>query len=217
MWRSEAMSIGAKLTDLEIMVDQKSANSRVKNPSLSQNSSIGRIFGNALFLDRDGTLIVHRPYLCEPEKVELLPGVRDTMHRLVKDGFQLFLFTNQSGVGRGWFTIEDVDRCNRRMMELMELPLTVFSGICVAPELPNSPSKYRKPSPRFILEMMTKYQLQADRTVMIGDARSDIEAGLNAGVQAVLLEGQSVPEVPAKVQRCRGLWDLYSQLSFESR
>lgn len=76
----------------------------------------------ALFLDRDGTIIADKHYLADPAGVELLPGAREALHGFLADGWRLFLFTNQSGVGHGLFTLEDARRCNARMDELLGLP-----------------------------------------------------------------------------------------------
>ena len=138
----------------------------------------------ALFLDRDGTLIVDIPYLADPTKVELLPGVREGMIRARTLGYRLFLFTNQSGVGRGYFTLEDAQRCNARMVELLALGPDVFTESCVAPEHPDQESLYRKPSPRFILEMIAAHGLDPAHCIMVGDRESDVRAGLNAGTHA---------------------------------
>ena len=62
---------------------------------------------SALFLDRDGTLILDKHYLADPADVELLPGVPEALRRARSLGYELFLFTNQSGIGRGLFTLED--------------------------------------------------------------------------------------------------------------
>src|SRR5687767_8249729 len=113
----------------------------------------------ALFLDRDGTLIESRHYLSDPSEVVLMPGVREALHRFVTEGYRLFLFTNQSGVGRGFFPLEAVHRCNERMLELLDLPPPRFTEVCIATETPEMPAVYRKPSPRFIHEMMEKYAL----------------------------------------------------------
>lgn len=138
----------------------------------------------ALFLDRDGTLIHDRDYLCDPAGVELIPGAADALRRARALGYRLFLFTNQSGIGRGYHTIEDTHRCNARLLELMGLGADLFAGICIAPEAPDQPSLYRKPSPRFILEMIAQHGLDPTRCWMIGDRESDLEAGLAAGIRA---------------------------------
>ena len=170
------------------------------------------MLGKALFLDRDGTLIVGHHFLSDPGQVELLPGVRETLHRCMAEGFRLFLFTNQSAVGRGMFSLETVDRCNARMVELLNLPEPGFTEICVAPESPSMPVVYRKPSPRFIHEMMEKYSLDPAETWMIGDMPSDVAAGLNAGVHSVLLSQQPATDESAGVWCCRDLREFYARL-----
>ena len=79
-----------------------------------KSSTTQHVMSKALFLDRDGTLIVDKEYLSDPEEIELLPGVDEALRRALNCDYQLFLLTNQSGVGRGWYSIDDVHACNRR-------------------------------------------------------------------------------------------------------
>jgi D-glycero-D-manno-heptose 1,7-bisphosphate phosphatase len=138
----------------------------------------------ALFLDRDGTLILDKHYLADPAGVELIPGVATALARARELGYRLFLFTNQSGIARGLHTLEDTLRCNTRMEELLGLPVPLFDDICIAPEGPDEPALYRKPSPRFILESIARHRLDPAQCWMIGDREADIQAGLNAKVNA---------------------------------
>jgi D-glycero-D-manno-heptose 1,7-bisphosphate phosphatase len=155
----------------------------------------------ALFLDRDGTLIVDRNYLADPAGVELLPGAADGLRRARELGFLLFMLSNQSGIGRGYHTLGDALRVNTRMEEMLGLPAPVFDGVCIAPEAPGEPSRYRKPSPRFIHEMIEKHDLDPRECFMVGDRLDDARAGLNAGVTPVLLltgkiiDPATVPEI----------------------
>ena len=137
----------------------------------------------ALFLDIDGTLIVDKHYLSDPDGVELITGARDFLHDALALGYELFLHSNQSGISRGYYTIEDTNRCNERMFELLELPGVGFREMCMAVEAPDQEQVYRKPSPRFILEMTEKYNLDKSESWMIGDKIEDLQAGLNAGVR----------------------------------
>ena len=139
----------------------------------------------ALYLDRDGTLIIDKDYLPDPAGVELIPGATESLRRARELGYLLFLFTNQSGIGRGYHTLADAEACNRRMLELIGLGDDLFKAVCIAPESPDQPSNYRKPSPRFISEMITQHSLDPAHCWMIGDRESDIQAGLNAGIHAV--------------------------------
>ena len=139
----------------------------------------------ALFLDRDGTLIIDKDYLSDPAGVELISGTTEALRAARSLGYKLFLFTNQSGIGRGYFTLADAVACNNRMIELLDLGPDVFTEICIAPESSDQPAVYRKPSPRFIHESIARHSLNPAQCWMIGDRESDLEAGLNAGIHAV--------------------------------
>ena len=138
----------------------------------------------ALFLDRDGTLIHDKHYLADPAGVELIPGVADALRRARELGYRLFILTNQSGIARGLHTLEDVHRCNARMEELLGLPRPIFDDICIAPEGPEGPVVYRKPSPRFIQENIQRHALDPQQCWMVGDREADIETGRNAGIRS---------------------------------
>jgi D-glycero-D-manno-heptose 1,7-bisphosphate phosphatase len=139
----------------------------------------------ALFLDRDGTLILDKHYLADPAGVELIPGVAGALRRARALGYRLFIHTNQSGIARGLLTIDDVHRCTERMDELLGLPRPIWDAICIAPEGPDDPPLYRKPGPRFVREMIARYQLDPRKCWMIGDRTSDVQTGLNAAIGAV--------------------------------
>lgn len=140
-----------------------------------------------IFLDRDGTIIEDKNYLSNPDEVVLLPGVQKAIKRFILMGYRIFLFSNQSGVGRGMFTLDDVEACNRRMIDLLGFGDYIFSGKCLATEAPDSNIVYRKPSPKFILEMIEKHGLLKQDCFMVGDSTCDIRAGINAGITPVLL------------------------------
>ncbi len=136
----------------------------------------------ALFLDRDGTIIIDKDYLADPAGVELIPGAREALWRARDLGYLLFLVTNQSGIGRGLHTLDDALQVNVRMEELLGLPRPLFAGVCIAPEAPGQPSLYRKPSPRYLQEKIAAHSLSPELSWMVGDRESDVETGRNAGV-----------------------------------
>ncbi len=152
-------------------------------PKIESRKSTVEPAGAALFLDRDGTLILDKHYLADPEGVEIIPGVPDALRRARERGYKLFLFTNQSGIGRGLHPLDDALRCNARMEELIGLPRPLFTDICIAPESPEQPSRYRKPSPAFILESITRHGLNPAQCWMVGDREADVQAGKNAGIR----------------------------------
>ena len=139
----------------------------------------------ALILDRDGTLIEHVPYLHKPENVRVLPGVREGRAAARAAGVKLFLHTNQSGVGRGMFTVADAEACTARMIALLDLGPDLFAGVCTAPEHPKAPAIYRKPSPRFAQEIMAAHGFVPEELCYVGDRGSDLETAHAAGTRAV--------------------------------
>jgi D-glycero-D-manno-heptose 1,7-bisphosphate phosphatase len=97
------------------------------------------------------------------------------------------IVTNQSGIGRGLYTLDDVLLVNARMETLLALASPLFTELCIAPEAPDQPSLYRKPSPRFIEEMIAAHHLDPAHCAMIGDRPSDAQAGLNAGIRSIAI------------------------------
>lgn len=143
--------------------------------------------GAAVFLDRDGTINPDRHYLSRPEQFELFPGVADALHRLGTAGFRLIVITNQSGIGRGYFTAADLDAVHARMEELLSDRGVHLDAIYVAPEAPGQPSRYRKPSPESLLDARDTHGVDLSRSFMVGDKWIDVETGRNAGCAASLL------------------------------
>jgi D-glycero-D-manno-heptose 1,7-bisphosphate phosphatase len=141
----------------------------------------------AVFLDRDGTLIVDKDYLSRPEDVVIFPGVGAALKKLQEHGFKLFIVSNQSGVGRGYFTMAEVDRVNARLCDELSKEGVRFEKIYTAPEAPNQPSQGRKPSPRFLFDARDEFGVDLGRSYMIGDKLIDVECGWNAGVKKSLL------------------------------
>ena len=174
----------------------------MEDSSSSPPRSIPGRSPQALFLDRDGTLIEHVPYLHDPAGVVLLPGVREALLRAKEASIQLFLFTNQSGVGRGLFSLTDVEAVNGRMLDLLGLGSNLFTAICIAPERPDEPPAYRKPSPRFIKETLALHGIDRDAAWMLGDSAVDWEAGRNAGIHvaAIVPDPRSPKDVETRTR-----------------
>jgi D-glycero-D-manno-heptose 1,7-bisphosphate phosphatase len=141
----------------------------------------------AVFLDRDGTLNEERHYLHKPEEVVLFSGVGGALRRLAEAGFKLIVVTNQSGVGRGYFTLADVALVNERVAELLARDGAHIDRVYIAPEAPDRPSRGRKPSPQFLLDARDELGLDLAQSYMIGDKVIDLECGWNAGVRRSLL------------------------------
>ena len=162
---------------------------------MHRNSEAPAARRRALFIDRDATIICDARYLDHPAGVELLPGVRQALRRARRD-YRLFLFSNQSGISRGYFTWEQVDAVNARLYELLGMGRDLFDAVCMAGDSPDSSLFYRKPSPRFILECMDQFALDPDACWMAGDRLSDLQAGVRAGIRAALITSGKKTDAP---------------------
>lgn len=141
----------------------------------------------AVFLDRDGTLNVERNYLGDPDHLELFPEVGPALRRLQDAGFVLLIVTNQSGIGRGYYTEADMHRVNERLREHLAPSGVRIEHIYFAPEAPEQPSRGRKPAPDFLFMARDTFGLDLARCYMVGDKLADVQCGWNAGVKHSLL------------------------------
>jgi D-glycero-D-manno-heptose 1,7-bisphosphate phosphatase len=145
------------------------------------------MMNRAVFLDRDGTIIEEKHYLHRPEQVVVFPGAAAALKRLQAAGFKLFIVSNQSGVGRGYFTLADVAKVNAHLCGELDREAVRFEEIYIAPEAPDTPSRGRKPSPQFLFDARDAFGVDLGRSYMIGDKLIDLECGWNAGVRKSLL------------------------------
>ena len=167
----------------------------------------------AVFLDRDGTLIAEKNYLHRPEDVHIFPATPAGLKRLGDAGFRLFIVSNQSGIGRGYFTLADVDHVNQHLCRELARSGVRFEKIYIAPEKPDEPSHGRKPSPQFLFDARDEFGLDLADSFMIGDKLSDLECGWNAGVKKSILVrtgygAELERESPDKISRAVVVDDL---------
>lgn len=141
----------------------------------------------AIFLDRDGTIIVDRGYLDNVKGVRLMPQAGEALEYFKKMGYALVIITNQSGVGRGKFTLEAVHAQHQRLEELLAPFHISFDDIQICPHAPDQQCTCRKPSPQLLLQAAQKLNLDLENSYMIGDKPSDVRAGIAAGCKTVYL------------------------------
>ena len=144
----------------------------------------------AVFVDRDGTLMIDQHYLKDPAGVVILPGVLESLVRLRERGYLLVLVTNQSGIARGLMTRRQCDLVNIELESQLDMK---FDAIYVCPHAPSDNCLCRKPSPGMILEASKKLGVDLSRSWMVGDKKSDVLAGYNVGCKSVLI-GDSAEE-----------------------
>lgn len=152
-----------------------------------------------VFLDRDGTINVDYGYVTNPEQVELLPGAALAIARLKLAGFAIVIVTNQSAVGRGMATIEDVDNTNKYLQQLL---LECNSNaridiVCVAPDHPDHATTRRKPGVGMLDDVSRSYRFDISRCWVVGDKLTDVYFGKNAGIppsQCLLITSEQESE-----------------------
>jgi D-glycero-D-manno-heptose 1,7-bisphosphate phosphatase len=141
----------------------------------------------AIFLDRDGTIIEEKNYISRPQEVVILPAAVSGLQELQAAGFKLFIVSNQSGVGRGYFSLADVDKVNEHIRQEFGHKGVKFEKIYIAPEAPETPSRGRKPSPQFLFDARDEFGIDLAQSYMIGDKMIDLECGWNAAVKKSIL------------------------------
>jgi D-glycero-D-manno-heptose 1,7-bisphosphate phosphatase len=146
----------------------------------------------AVFLDRDGTLMVDVGYLSRPDQVQIFPDVRRSLIRLKEAGFQLIIVTNQSGIERGYFTESDFWSVQTSFER--QLGGKLIDAVYFCQDSPEASSERRKPSPGMLREAAENFKLDLAKSFMIGDKVSDIEAGLNAGLKLSIFVGDDALE-----------------------
>jgi D-glycero-D-manno-heptose 1,7-bisphosphate phosphatase len=147
----------------------------------------------AVFLDRDGTLNDDPGYLGDPDKVKLFPGTGEALSILkYKLNFKLIVISNQSGIARGLITEENVEAVNYKINELLtdsNVKIDAFYYCPFHPEFSNEEEcTCRKPSPKMVLEAAKDFNINLTESYFIGDAVSDIECGINAGIKTILVK-----------------------------
>jgi D-glycero-D-manno-heptose 1,7-bisphosphate phosphatase len=138
-------------------------------------------------LDRDGTLIVERNYLSDPQQVELIPGVVEGLQQLRLIGLGLVVITNQSGIGRGYFNQEQLDLIHRRMCELLQVHGIRIDGIYYCPHTPQDRCQCRKPASAMLELASHELRFDPRSSFMVGDKASDIELGHRTGATTFLV------------------------------
>jgi D-glycero-D-manno-heptose 1,7-bisphosphate phosphatase len=154
--------------------------------------------GKAIFLDRDGTLMRDTGYCSNPDEVELLEDVARLLPELRKAGFKLIIVTNQSGIGRGYFTEQDFWAVQHELEK--QLGPGVIDATYFCADTPQNASDCRKPNPGMLLQAAGEWGIDLKQSYMVGDKLSDAEAGIRAGVKATILFGKDATSDPMETE-----------------
>lgn len=147
----------------------------------------------AVFLDRDGTINVEKEYLFQIADFEFIPGAAEAIRMLNQSATMVVVVTNQSGVGRGYYTEEDVENLHRHIDGELERYGAHVDVWLYCPHHPDGRGSYalpcacRKPLPGMLKTAAARHDIDLSRSIMIGDKRADVEAGLAAGCRTVLV------------------------------
>jgi rfaE bifunctional protein nucleotidyltransferase chain/domain len=136
-------------------------------------------------LDRDGTLIRDVPFLNDPEKVQLLPGVGDGLAALQAAGFALAVVTNQQGVGLGYTSRQEMIAVNQRLFRALGPYGVRIARVYYCPHTAADACDCRKPGTALLRTALAEFRVPPDRAVMIGDTDADMQAGREAGCRTI--------------------------------
>jgi D-glycero-D-manno-heptose 1,7-bisphosphate phosphatase len=156
----------------------------------------------ALFLDRDGVLNEDQGYVHRWTDFRWIPGAKAAVRAFNRAGWLVIVVTNQSGVGRGYYTEADVHALHARMAEDLAAIGAGIDAFYHAPEHPDATiAAYRhpdppdrKPNPGMILRALAEWPIDRAASLLIGDKPSDLEAALRAGIRGVLFEGRDLEQ-----------------------
>ena len=150
----------------------------------------------AVFLDRDGTVIRDRNYLANPEGVELLPTAAEAVARLNRAGVPVVLVTNQSGIGRGYFSEADFQAVQRRLAQLLAEKGAVLDAVYYCPHSPDArpPCACRKPSPGLFERAAREHSLDLTRSYYVGDRARDLSPSAMLGGTPVFVRAGAAPQ-----------------------
>jgi len=146
-------------------------------------------------IDRDGTIIVDKVYLRDPDGIEFAPRAIEGLRLLRDAGFALVLITNQSGIARGYFDAARLEQIHDRLKSTLAVAGLRLEAIYVCPHGPDDGCDCRKPAPGMVKSAMRDLGFGPDQAVLIGDSDADMGAAAAAGVAGlrVVSAGKSVP------------------------
>lgn len=149
----------------------------------------------AIFIDRDGTINVNVDYLDNPDDFQMYPGVAEGIKLLSDNGFKIIVVTNQSGIARGYFSEETLEKIHERMKDELSQKGASVDAIYYCPHHPDDNCTCRKPNTGLLEEAVKDFDIDPSQSFVIGDRMLDVEAGHKIGLKTVL-----VPEDKEKVK-----------------
>jgi D-glycero-D-manno-heptose 1,7-bisphosphate phosphatase len=147
-----------------------------------------------IILDRDGVINYDSlNYVRSPDEWLPIPGSLDAIARLNEAGFRIAVATNQSGVGRGYYTVETLNAMHQKMQDLLAEKNGHIDAIFYCPHLPSELCECRKPKPGLLKKIGQHFNCTLDGIPFIGDSFTDIEAGLAVNASPIFLADKPAP------------------------
>lgn len=169
-----------------------------------------------IFLDRDGTINVEKSYLHKWEDFEFEKNAIEGLIALKKLGYEFIIVTNQSGIGRGYYTEDDLNLLNNKMVEkLSEYGIDILECYYCPHHEEKGIGKYkvkcncRKPNPGMLLKGIEKYNIDLNNSYMVGDKLSDLKAGEKVGIKSILVKTGYGINI---VDECKESYDIAEDL-----
>lgn len=148
----------------------------------------------ALFLDRDGIINIDHGYVYEVSAFEFVDGIFELCRQAQNKGYDIFIVTNQSGIARGYYSIDDFNELTTWMLTQFEAQQIHIKDVYYCPHHPNKGSnKYkieclcRKPAPGMMIRAAEQYDIDLSKSILIGDNITDMEAAQNSGIETRIL------------------------------
>jgi len=154
----------------------------------------------AIFLDRDGVINKEVGYLHKFEDFEFISGIFKSCKYFQSLGYEIIILTNQSGIGRGYYTEGDFLRLNKWMLDQFFLNKINILDVYYCPHRPEDNCNCRKPKPGMFLAAKEEHGIDMDKSWMIGDKEADIQAAFHAGITNTILvkSGHQIDEISSK-------------------
>lgn len=149
----------------------------------------------AIFLDRDGVINEDAGYVHRIEDFKIIPGVFNSLKKLQSAGYKLIVITNQSGIGRGIYTMEDFFKVNKYMMNILKNQGIKIDKVYFCPHNPEDNCNCRKPKTGLLEKAAEEFDIDIESSWIIGDKLSDVEMGEKAGCKTLLLESKYVRNI----------------------
>lgn len=167
----------------------------------------------AVFLDRDGIINYDKHYVYKISDFEFNKDIFELLNYLQEKDFELFIVTNQSGISRGYYTLEDFYKLTTYMLNKFKEKNIKIKDVAYCPHQPSDECECRKPKSKMVIDLKNKHDIDLSNSWFIGDKDSDIQCAINSGVANMIKVEKSIIN-PAKIKNnyfeCKEINQIFS-------